>query len=265
MRNYILIVGRPKSGKLRVVKALVNSLPENIPKDSHAGLKHELLIRNQYYNADVNVWVDELESNMDGIRKWVEEFSGETAQQVRDVLGAVVHTIDPTVLTPDELSQEIKAVAEFTSLLETELDNGDGNLDGTSTEILKLVVSHGSLPKEAHLKEYMDERFIEHIDLNQSTSKPPRMDEFETRRGIDRLKEVIEAYEWVEFPDNNPDEQDITNENNDPATALLEDHVEDYEKLVKTVTEGKKNAANMNEDDKKKLYDEISQLVERLV
>lgn len=262
MRNYILVVGRPKSGKLRLIKALTDELPEDIPSDSHAGLRHELKIRTRYYNADVNIWVDELEPADGKITNWVNEFTSDTAKQVRDVIGVVIHTLDPNTLGAEHILSEVEAMSEFTDLLDLEGENEE-----TPGEILKLLLTHGPIDLTDELEGVLLEKGIEHVDMTEKSTEPA------LRTGIDRVKEAIEAYEWVEFPqpsgENDPGTTNTTTEqheeDHDPATALLEDHVEDYEKLVKRVTDAKQNAANLTEDDKKKLYDDISQLVERLL
>ena len=56
----ILIIGRPKSGKLSLVKALTSSLPNGLVHETtpHAGLTHTIELTTRYYSTEAGIWID---------------------------------------------------------------------------------------------------------------------------------------------------------------------------------------------------------------
>lgn len=198
MRNRILIVGPPRSGKLEIVKRLTGSLPV-VSDGSHSGLSHELKIENKYYSLLLNIWVDEysIEENegtsddLSSIVEWTESFCSEEAREVRDVLGAVVLTVDGSKAS---VKEDLDRLLKFTDLLDNELWNGSA-----------VVVSRQPLAED--LGDDLLDRGLEFVHLADTNDE-----ELAEKRGIDRLREILEMVPWQEEDEGEVDNQELSGE-----------------------------------------------------
>ncbi|EPX70734.1 recombination protein Irc6 [Schizosaccharomyces octosporus yFS286] len=89
----ILVIGKPKSGKVTFVKvALTGSLPKGLKLasngTSHAGLSHEYTLRNKYFQKEVGLWVDEYTD----LKETLGAYASDEAKEVIDAIGAIVYT-----------------------------------------------------------------------------------------------------------------------------------------------------------------------------
>lgn len=120
-RNRVLVVGQPKSGKMGLLKHLTGEYPRNT-EHGHAGLQHHYYISNKYYSAKVDIWVDEFGGKeQDSVEQWVDMFCSEEAKEVRDVIGAVVYTFDPTL---ESYENEMESMGKFLEKLDEEMWEG---------------------------------------------------------------------------------------------------------------------------------------------
>lgn len=187
MRNKILIVGPPGSGKLTMLKELMGTVPP--VAGSHAGIVEEYHIKNKYYEARVGVWVDEFllegdtfeedrTADLSTLPEWARTFCGSDAKEVRDSIKALVFTIrqgsDVAHVEP-----QLEILQNLTSLLDNE--DWDGSL---------LCVQKGRVSPEvaAQLDALCFDYGFEYINNLPS-------EEGETT-GYDRLQEAIEVLGW---------------------------------------------------------------------
>jgi hypothetical protein len=107
----ILILGRPKSGKLSLVKALTSSLPSGLAHETtpHAGLTHSITLTTRYYSVEAGIWIDEIP---DEAETWLKEYSSEEASPVLQSLAAIVLTVDPSIRNSGQCLQLLKKLNE---------------------------------------------------------------------------------------------------------------------------------------------------------
>lgn len=190
MRNKILIVGPPGSGKLTMLKELMGTVSP--VTGSHAGIVEEYHIKNKYYEARVGVWVDEflLEGDdattlgadrIDGLvplAEWTHAFCSSEAKEVRDSIKAVVFTLRQGSDVP-HLEAQLKTLEQLTGMLDN--DNWDGSL-------LCLQKGHVSPEDASGLDAVCFDYGFEYINHLVS-------EQGETT-GYDRLQEAIEVLGW---------------------------------------------------------------------
>ena len=91
-KKKILIVGRPKSGKLSLVKSLTSSLPSGLTHEStpHAGLTHSITLTTRYFSTEAGIWIDEIPEDAE---TWMNEYLSEDATPVLQSIAAIILTI----------------------------------------------------------------------------------------------------------------------------------------------------------------------------
>lgn len=150
----ILIIGRPKSGKLSLVKALTSSLPSGLVHETtpHAGLTHTIELSTQYYSTEAGIWIDEIPQDTE---TWLNEYLSDEATPVLQSLAAVILTVNPATATPaDDLSIATKLC-----------DRGEEiEWDG----ICIIVGKQSSEFSTADYASLCQQEGIEYIDLNKS-------------------------------------------------------------------------------------------------
>lgn len=203
----ILVVGPKRSGKLSFLEALTGTLPSAIPADSHGGLTHEFTIRNQYYEAIVGIWIEEFEDDRAGLTEFVASYGSDEAAVVRDSLNVLVVTFrensdkDKVI----QLLESVKTVADK-CLPETLL-----LAIGTSSKAGR--GSAGSQDGETAWEDTCLDEGFEYIDLAASGKNT-----FGEKRGVERVKEAIEACDWSEQA-SDPSEEELL------ADLLKEDSI----------------------------------------
>jgi hypothetical protein len=150
----ILILGRPKSGKLSLVKALTSSLPSGLVHETtpHAGLTHTINLTTRYYSTEAGIWIDEIPEDTEA---WLNEYLSEEATPVLQSLAAVILTVNPATSKPEDEIVIIKKLNER---------GEDIEWDGTCIIVGKQT-SENSISDIASL---CDDQALEYIDLNQS-------------------------------------------------------------------------------------------------
>jgi hypothetical protein len=157
----ILIVGRPKSGKLSLVKALTSSLPNGLTHETttpHAGLSHTITLTTRYYSTDAGIWIDEIPEDTE---TWLDEYLSDEATPVLHSLAVVIFTVDPASSTGSASStgrQELSMIKKLNERGE------DIEWDGTC-----IIVGKQSQEQPiSDITSFCDDNAIEYIDLNQS-------------------------------------------------------------------------------------------------
>lgn len=183
----ILVVGLKGSGKLSLLKKLTGSLPIDIPPDGHGGVTHEHAIKNQYYEALVDIWVEEFDEG--GVDDLCTSYCSQEAAEVRASLGVLVLTFRKN--QPEELItrllEAIKAVGDLCPSDTRLLAVGSvGTIGGNSVDAQR----ESSRADTAWDDLCIDEGF-EYIDLDASGKNS-----FGEKVGIDRLKETVETCDW---------------------------------------------------------------------
>jgi len=150
----ILIVGRPKSGKLSLVKALTSSLPNGLTHETtpHAGLSHTVTLTTRYYSTDAGIWIDEIPEDAE---TWLDEYLSDEATPVLHSLAVVIFTVDLALSRGAEELSMIKKLNEWGEEIEW---------DGTCI-IAGKQSQEQSIPD---ITSFCDDHGIEYIDLNQS-------------------------------------------------------------------------------------------------
>ena len=153
-RKKILIFGRPKSGKLSLVKALTSSLPSGLTHDStpHAGLTHSITLTTRYFSTEAGIWIDEIPEDTE---TWLNEYLSEDATIVLQSLAAVILTINTMSSTVTKDLEILKKLSER---------GEDVEWEGTC-----LVVGRQSQDRAlGDVSVLGDDYSLEYIDLNAS-------------------------------------------------------------------------------------------------
>jgi hypothetical protein len=155
-KKKILILGRPKSGKLSLVKALTSSLPHGLTDSTpHAGLTHSITLTTRYFSTEAGIWIDEIPEDLE---PWLDEYLSQEATPVLRSLAVIILTIGcASGDTPAEKDLEI---------LEKLNERGEEvEWDATS-----VVIGKRSSNNEVYssISLLCDEHALEFINLNES-------------------------------------------------------------------------------------------------
>jgi hypothetical protein len=153
-RKKLLILGRPKSGKLSLVKALTSSLPAGLTHEStpHAGLTHSITLTTRYFSTEAGIWIDEIPEQRE---TWLTEYLSQEAIPVLQSLAAIILTIDTSTPANRDDLNVISKLSERGEEVDWEgicVVVGKKSQDNTSSEISSLC----------------DDNALEYINLNES-------------------------------------------------------------------------------------------------
>jgi hypothetical protein len=151
-KKKILILGRPKSGKLSLVKALTSSLPPGLIHEStpHAGLTHSIKLTTRYFSTEAGIWIDEIPEDQD---TWLTEYLSDEATVVFQSLAAIILTIGSNAHVMDlEVMQKL-------------IQRGE-ELDWDATYLI--VARESQDTRISDISSLSDESTFEYIDLNES-------------------------------------------------------------------------------------------------
>lgn len=153
-RKKILILGRPTSGKLSLVKALTSSLPDGLNHEStpHAGLTHSITLTTRYFSTEAGIWIDEIP---DDTETWLDEYLSEEATPVLQSVAAIILTVDnSTTISASDIR-----------ILKRLSDRGEEvEWDGTCLVVRKISESKDA----SELSSLCDGEALELIDMNES-------------------------------------------------------------------------------------------------
>lgn len=153
-KKKILIIGRPKSGKLSLVKALTSSLPGGLTHEStpHAGLTHSITLTTRYFSTEAGIWIDEIPEDTE---TWLNGYLSEEATAVLQSLAAVILTISTISSTVTKDWEILKKLSER---------GEEVAWDGTC-----LVVGRQDQYRAlSDVPDLGDDHLLEYIDLNSS-------------------------------------------------------------------------------------------------
>ncbi|KTW29701.1 hypothetical protein T552_00909 [Pneumocystis carinii B80] len=223
----ILVLGTPNSGKLTFLKELTGILPDiSSETRNHAGIVHQIEFKTKYYNKTVDIWIDEFK--YEEIEQWIKPYLSEEASQVREVLGAIIIVFKGRK-EPKINEYVIKQVKEIRRIVEACGPLWDGVL--LVVKVPEKDKTEGNLTKyiedEALLDACYNEGF-EYVDLLRQSTK-------ESKEGIERVREALEAYVWDEKLSDCI--EDFFNENNDENKNEKgsEKDIEEFEKLASKI------------------------------
>ena len=150
----ILILGRPKSGKLSLVKALTSSLPDGLIHEStpHAGLTHSITLTTRYFSTEAGIWIDEIP---DDTETWLDEYLSEEAIPVLQSVAAIILTVDNSTTTSASDIRILKRLSDRGEEVEW---------DGTCLVVRKISESKDA----SELSSLCDDEALELIDMNES-------------------------------------------------------------------------------------------------
>lgn len=182
----ILVLGASNSGKLTLVKALTGGLP-SIPESasSHAGLSHSHVIRTQYYETTIPIWIDEVPAGAKEIETWLQEYCGEEAAEVRDCLGAIIFTFRED----DEVERVKNQIGALQKLVNKLGWNWGGSGDGVAFVM--------RMPAKAEAaRDWSDIADAKEGGWEVLGFSDTDRDEYGETTGLERLKEGLEANNW---------------------------------------------------------------------
>ena len=194
-KKKILIIGRPKSGKLSLVKALTSSFPSGLTDEStpHSGLIHSITLTTPYFSTEAGIWIDEIPEDSE---LWLDEYLSEEATPVLQSLAAIMLTVAPGEPSAE---QDIKILRKLN-------DRGDQvDWDATTLVIGRKSPNGGAY---SSLLSLCDDHTLEFINLNESGKNEfggsklfftDDVDQVE-KQGLPRVLEVLHTCDWTSSP-----------------------------------------------------------------
>lgn len=192
-RNNVLVLGPPKSGKIRFAQFISGDYEtETISDDSHSGLMYKCNLKTKYFSVDVNLLIEEFpESRKEPEEKWISslqtwfgEFESDTMADLREVIEGVVFTVCVNEWDDNVIKQQLDILSNMKDLLK---DN--------DPFFIVMGVSEHDIEQDtmADLEDLVLLNGFEFVYFNDSG-----MNEFRDKMGKDRLLEVLETHEWTQ-------------------------------------------------------------------
>lgn len=196
--RYILVIGAPHSGKLRLVQGLL--APDSkelsdvrIGENSHGGLIIPHAVDTTYFSVKIKLLVDEFPDTRSTacadkpmqLREWVTEFIGPECSDLHEVLEGVILCVD-MIDGPRTIESFMEAIIPVKELLCNEGNEKffavaatlHNKPDKPDLEIEDIVISCG----------------VEFVDMRKSG-----YNEFKEKIGIDRIRELMETHPWPDM------------------------------------------------------------------
>ncbi|OCK93188.1 uncharacterized protein K441DRAFT_566639 [Cenococcum geophilum 1.58] len=239
----ILALGTPNSGVLHLLKDLTGSAPDLV-SDSTAGLTHTWRLETRYYTASLPIWIDEIPH----VSEWREEFVKPEAREVVSVLGAWVYCFRKPVKEEhtDVIKQTLQAIADVVE-----------KACGYSSDAVCLAVA---MPQST--TPYLEKSFEEWEELCMEfgfeyvDAEAKGRNDFGEPVGVARIKEALEANDWVDGGDAGLEDGDDGAFENTFAAEEAEMGIELF---------GMKGAIHgEEEDDEAPQVEELEQMMQRM-
>mmetsp|Transcript_5450 Transcript_5450/g.6344 ORF Transcript_5450/g.6344 Transcript_5450/m.6344 type:complete len:284 (+) Transcript_5450:31-882(+) len=268
--NHVLVLGAPNTGKLRICELISSRKLDftSVDSKSHSGLIFKTDLSTKYYSLRLNLLVDEYpqqrnslecnseeeeeeEAKINALKIWREEFLSDSYQELRQAIDGLIFCIR---IDQDSLKYIEESLAVFSDIRDKLIeDRGDG--------LFSVVVGDSNTRKiNEEVEDLVTPFGFEYVNLFEQGQ-----DEFRDKIGLDRLLEIIETNEWSQM-DLKKGKDHAYNEKkrNDMGymtQGLLDDQVGeetkskqiDLEDVLMKVQEAKKNAKDM-EDEQKEAY-----------
>lgn len=159
---------------------LTGSAPPPNEDGTTAGLTHEWSIRNEYYTADVPIWIDSIAS----IEEWRQEFLKPEAKEVIEAIGGYVYVF--RISPSGQISQDIEAIMRaIQEISEEHVGYAADNV------MLAVGIGHGRID----FSEWDDACMQYGFEFVEYSARGKN--EFSEEAGLGRLKEALEAHDWA--------------------------------------------------------------------
>ncbi|KAI5955201.1 IRC6 [Candida jiufengensis] len=260
--NFILIVGPPNSGKLRISKLIqgikddkISETREHNSTDSHSGLIHKTKITTKYYTSNVDIFIDEIPSKrtpifseddkINALKKWCNEFFSPEMESLVESLDGIIFTInikDDSLEYADELLNVVHRVKT--------LSNEDNLLAVVAT------TPKGSNGWDKRYFDEIEDIFIEHgfefIDFDKQGKN-----EYKESQGKDRIVELIECHEWRYM--------ELIKKTNSEETENEVKEEKSLDELLVKLNEAKEHAKHLSPAEKDKYANEVIKDIEAYI
>lgn len=249
MGNNVLIVGPPHTGKLTIAQYVTKDFDCSTVSDhTHSGLVYQHLLRTKYFEANVNILIEEYpdsrvtESSSDDLIRHLTSFAAEFAKsdykELRDELEGIVFTVDlqrwPVALLRTALEQFdcIKALFEDQELFYVVVGNAKDLVDEQVVEIEDEIMQFA----------------FEFVDLSKSGEN-----EFREKTGKDRLLELFESHDWSDFDSSTVASKGLLPDDFEQMTESLMDNEKlPFDKLLLRINAERERVKGLNDEEKER-------------
>lgn len=182
--NNVLILGPPRSGKLKIARHILPNVPQDAPEDSHSGLIYNGDFSTKYYQMSLKLFIEEYPDHRqkegdleEELAKWTAEFVSEECKELQDAIEGVIFTTDCRTTSIEQFTRYLSHFEKIKEVL--------------GEEAFAVVAI---TPQDDFLA-YEDECIahgMECVDITVSG----KTGEFNEKQGVDRIREVLETQEW---------------------------------------------------------------------
>lgn len=254
--NNVLVLGSPKSGKIRIAQYLSGDYgTETISPESHSGLVYSCDLTTRYFKLSVNLLIeefpDERSSDNDPVQcleTWFSEFSTPEFQELRDALDGVVYTVAMEGLHSGSVEAQLDVLGRIKTLLDDDafvvvVGCADSDVpDHTADQYEDLAISSG----------------FEFVNLQKSGTN-----EYMEKQGKERLLEIFHTHLWSDMDTlAHPEQQNHRREKvAGMAQGLLEvdenDKQIDFERVLEKLRVDKEKVLALQEHEKREYVDQL--------
>ena len=191
--NYVLVLGAPHSGKIRVVKYLSNDAEFEINEASHSGIIVPANLTNKYFSVDVRFLIDEFPDNRDNateaeqvkaMDKWYQDFSSSEYAELREAIDGVIFCFNLSEVSETYLEKCLSMLEDFRESME--------EMDDTWSGFIVVVGMNLTSPDAVgEIEDAVALRAMEFVNYDEEGTN-----EFRERLGKDRLREILDTHEW---------------------------------------------------------------------
>lgn len=204
MPSHVLVVGGPKSGKLRISSIFCNLKEADIDPDnfssSHSGIIIPCELSTKYYKTSLKLLIDEYpesrdkKSHQDSLGdfiQWKTEFLSKDTKELRDILEGFIFTINvDEKLDSDYVEGCLESLQSIRLVLDEELE---GTKDSGMWPGFFVVVGTGKI-KNFDVEDIVISNGFEYVHLEEDGEN-----EFKDKLGKSRIRELLETHEWTEM------------------------------------------------------------------
>jgi len=253
MKDRLLIIGPPKSGKLTLIKSLFGSLPSNIPMDEpHSGLVHRVELSTKYFTTGIDLWIDEVNA-IDNFKEWCDEFTSDEAREVRDVINGVVLCFKYDVGL-DGIEMMIDCLNKLVEKFKNDNHQcdeveGEGEWNG-----MVIAVGFGDVDEDFKLQ--CEDLFLVQGGIEMCHFHDSGKNEFGEIVGKERIRQIIECHDWEieEFKDDVVIKATEDDDKDAKMVNLLNDEHIDLNKILEKLNTAKSEISKLSSDDAKRQY-----------
>lgn len=261
--NNVLILGPPKSGKVRLAQFISDDYDtETIQETSHSGLIYNCDLATKYFQVNINLLVDEYPGSredadkelVESLQEWLTEFSSEEMLELREALDGVVFTIAMETLASDSMGKFMDVATQIKELLHEEAffvvgGSADREMDALKVEEIEdEVISSG----------------FEFVNLQESGSN-----EYREKLGRDRVLEIFHSHTWSDMEKTSQPEEVFVSHKHDKLAGMSQGLLEveeeqdlpekelDLERILQKLRIDKEKVDTLKEDEKRDYVDKL--------